>query len=143
METIKFTIKASPKTKKNHSQFVWLNSGNGRKYPRLIPSKQYTEFEKASAKYCPALKIDYPVNIQMIAYVERRNPVDLANMLNSIDDILVKYGTIEDDNRNIVYGHDGSRILYSKEYPRVEITITPIEKGEYEEWKVSKKKTKQ
>lgn len=143
METIKFTIKASPKTKKNHSQFVWLNTGNGRKYPRLIPSKQYTEFERASAKFCPALNIDYPVNVCVIAYVERRNTVDLANMLNSIDDILVKYNTLADDNRNIVYSHDGSRILYNKDYPRVEITITPIQKGDFEEWKVSKKKGKQ
>lgn len=29
-------------------------------------------------------------------------------------------------NSRIVAGHDGSRVLYDKENPRVEITISPI-----------------
>lgn len=105
-----------------------------KKYPKLIPSKQYIEFERKSAEYCPELHIDYPVNVQIIAYVERRSKIDLANMLNAVDDILVKYKTVNDDNRNIIYGHDGSRILYDKEAPRVEITITKINREDFEGW---------
>lgn len=120
---VKFSILASPRTKKNHSQIVWAKKGN-RRYPKLIPSKQYLEFEEQAGWYCPDLHIDFPVNIAVVAYVERRNRIDLPNMLNAIDDILVKYGVVEDDNRNIIYSHDGSRILYDKQVPRVDITIT-------------------
>ena len=35
-------------------------------------------------------------------------------MLNAIQDILVKYGVIADDNYNIVKSVDGSRIIYEK-----------------------------
>lgn len=128
-----FTIYASPKTKKNHSQIVWMGKGS-KKFPKLIPSKQYTEFEKKSAEYCPELHIDFPVNVKVTAYVERRSKVDLANMLNAVDDILVKYKTVNDDNRNVIYGHDGSRILYDKDNPRVEITITRINREDFERW---------
>ena len=41
-------------------------------------------------------------------------------------DILVDAGILEDDNSNIVAGHDGSRVLYDKENPRTEILITRI-----------------
>lgn len=138
---ITFTIEASPKTKKNHSQFVWVGTGNGKKFPKLVPSKQYVEFEKASEPYCPKLYIDIPVNIKVTAYVERRSKVDLANMLNAVDDILVKHGTITDDNRNIVYSHDGSRILWDKEHPRVEIEITKTDRKDFQIWKTEKEKT--
>jgi Holliday junction resolvase RusA-like endonuclease len=49
--------------------------------------------------------------------------VDLTNLLEAIDDILVKYGVLEDDNYNIIDNHDGSRVYYDKENPRTEITI--------------------
>jgi Holliday junction resolvase RusA-like endonuclease len=52
--------------------------------------------------------------------------VDLTNLLNSTLDLLVQYGIILDDNRNIVYSVDGSRVLYDKAFPRTEIEITPI-----------------
>lgn len=39
---------------------------------------------------------------------------DLTNLLNAIQDILVKYGVLEDDNYNIVKSLDGSRIIYKK-----------------------------
>ena len=36
------------------------------------------------------------------------------NLLNAIQDILVEYGVIADDNYNIVKSVDGSRIIYEK-----------------------------
>jgi Holliday junction resolvase RusA-like endonuclease len=53
--------------------------------------------------------------------------VDLVNLQESTLDVLVAYGIIADDNSNIVASMDGSKVLYSKENPRTEVEITPIE----------------
>ena len=50
----------------------------------------------------------------------------IRNMLEAIDDVMVKAGLLADDNYTIVQSHDGSQILYDKENPRTEITITSI-----------------
>lgn len=42
-------------------------------------------------------------------------------------DILVDAGILADDNARIVTGHDGSRVLYDKGNPRVEIVINTEE----------------
>ena len=56
-----------------------------------------------------------------------RHKVDLTNLLNATCDILVEAGTIEDDNSRIIVSHDGSRVLYDKENPRVEIEIKEVD----------------
>ena len=53
-----------------------------------------------------------------------RRKVDLVNLLEALDDILVHYGVLEDDNCGIIVSHDGSRVHYDKENPRTEVTIT-------------------
>ena len=53
----------------------------------------------------------------------------MSNLIASADDILVKYGILEDDNFHIIVGHDGSRVKIDKDNPRTEITIY---KGEEE-----------
>lgn len=73
------------------------------------------------------LGIDYPVNIKMLFYMETRRRVDLSNLLEAADDVLVDAGVIADDNSGIVAAHDGSRVLYDKEHPRTEVTITRLE----------------
>lgn len=115
-----FTIPLEVKTKKNHSRLV-----NVKGRPMLIPSKQYVDFEKEAIKYCPQLHIDYPVNISAVFYMSTRRRIDLNNAL-SFTDMLVKAGTIEDDNSNIVAGFNGSRIDYCKENPRIDVLIRPI-----------------
>ena len=40
-------------------------------------------------------------------------PID-AKETYAVQDVLVKYDVIEDDNYNIVAGLDGSRIIYEK-----------------------------
>lgn len=72
------------------------------------------------------LCVDYPVNIQCLYYMQTRRIVDLVGLLQGTDDLLTDAGVIKDDNSRIVAGHDGSRVLYDKENPRVEITIAPI-----------------
>ena len=53
--------------------------------------------------------------------------VDQVNLLEATLDILVEYGVLADDNSNIVVSHDGSCVLYDKNNPRTEITITDVD----------------
>lgn len=131
---IKFTLPISPRTKKNSGQIVMRG-----KYPMMIPSKQYQQFEKECLPYLFRVKaevgvIDYPVNIQCIFYMDARRKVDLPNLLNAIDDSMVVSGLILDDNRDIVAGHDGSRVFHDKANPRIELTITKF--TDYPQWKI-------
>lgn len=102
----------------------------------IIPSKLYKDFEEECLTLIPKKyrkNIDYPVNIKAIFYKETRRKIDLTNLLEALDDMLVKAEVIQDDNRDIVAGHDGSRVFYDKCNPRIEIEITKVEN--YERWK--------
>lgn len=127
-ETVhKFTIKGNPATKKNSSQII---SVNGR--PVLIPSKKYRDYEKYAGIFLKPLRIDYPVNIKCLFYMQTKRKVDITNLLSAAMDVLVKYNVITDDNRDIAATNDGSMVLYDKENPRTEIEITKLE--DYEKW---------
>lgn len=125
MDTINFVINVIPRTKKNSNRIVKI--GNKRK---VISSKQYEEFEKECIyKLDNKLKqlcIDKPINIRAVFYMDTKRRVDITNLLNALDDMLVKAGVIKDDNRNIVASHDGSLVLYDKVRPRIEIEIKPL-----------------
>ncbi len=103
----------------------------------VIPSKLYREFEQEclkaiSSKY--RIKIDYPVNIKAIFYMETRRRVDLTNLLEALDDMLVRANVIQDDCRDIVASHDGSLVYWDKEKPRIEVDITKVEN--YKQWRI-------
>lgn len=121
---MQFTIKGRPYTKKNSSRIVYAKGK-----PKLLPSKQYEEYRQAAGWQIPCkhIKIDKPINLKCVYYMPTRHRVDLVNLLEATCDILVDYGVLADDNSNIVAGHDGSCVRYSKENPRVEITITRID----------------
>lgn len=127
---MKIVIQIPPTTKKNSQQIVWKN---GR--PIIIPSAKYKMYERQARAFLTPVSspIDYPVNVKCLYYMPTRRRVDLSNLLNSTLDILVHYGVLLDDNRNIVYSVDGSRVLYDKASPRTEIEITPITEG-VESW---------
>lgn len=129
---IKFTIPLSPVTKKNSQQII-INKTTGR--PMIIQSKRYREYEKECGWFIQGKgeKINEPVTVKCLFYMPTKRRVDLTNLLNAIMDILCFYEVILDDNRDIVYSVDGSRVLYSKENPRTEVTITPI-KEIVEKW---------
>ncbi len=133
---IKFTLPIKPITKKNSGQIVMRG-----KYPILIPSKQYLQFEKDSLPYFYRVKqevgvVNYPVNIQCIFYMDARRKVDLSNLLNAVDDAMVKSGLILDDNRDIIAGHDGSRVYHDNINPRIELEIKELK--DYVQWKDTK-----
>ena len=139
---IKFILQIIPRTKKNSGQII-NNSKTGRSF--LLPSKQYQEFEKESFPYLQRIKreigiIDYPINCECLFFMPTRRKIDLPNLLNAIDDAMVKAGLLADDNRDIIAGHDGSRVFYDKENPRIEITI--IKMPNYIQWSTKKWKIK-
>ena len=118
---IKFTIPLAPISKKN-SQRIMINKRTGK--PFIMPSAVYKQYEKEAALYVPrGVVIDKPVNIKCLFYMPTRRKCDLTNLLEAIDDVLVKTGLLTDDNFTIIESHDGSRVYYDKENPRTEIYI--------------------
>lgn len=117
---MEITLNIAPVSKKNHSQIITVK---GR--PMLIPSKQYKKYEKECGEFLKDVEpfLD-PCNVKCLFYMPTHRKVDLTNLLEAIDDILVHYGILIDDNSNVIVGHDGSRVLYDKDNPRTEITIT-------------------
>ena len=122
---MKILIPVEPRTKKNSMRLVRL----GRRIVP-IPSKQYKDFEEECGRWLQPfsdMEIDKPVNVRCLFYMKTRRRVDLTNLLEAADDVLVKYHVLADDNSQIVAGHDGSRVLYDKASPRIEIEITKME----------------
>lgn len=134
---IKFTIPLPPVTKKNSQQifYRWARdkkTGKQKRVPFIAPSEAYREYEKTAALFVPrrwVKTIDKPVNIKCLFYMPSRRKCDLTNLLEAIDDILVKVRLLADDNYTVIYSHDGSRVFYDKQNPRTEVYIEPV-KGE-------------
>lgn len=143
MMPLRYTIKLNPVTKKNSQQmgFIGPKCPHCGKGARLIPfqSKQYKQYEHDCALFlrpAPVEPIACPVNVKCTFYMQTRRLVDQTNLQEAVDDILVKYKVLKDDNRDIVASHDGSRVMYDKVNPRTEIVITELpEDAGYEQWK--------
>lgn len=121
VDSVNITIPLPPVTKKNHGRIVW-NGGR----PKLLPSEQFERYQEAAGWHLRAVGISEPVNVRCLFYMPTRRVVDLVGLLQAIDDVLVHYGVIQDDNSRIVASHDGSRVLYDKANPRTEIEITGV-----------------
>lgn len=119
---MKYTIRGTPVTKKNSSRIILVHGK-----PRIIPSKQFAEYEKAALYQLmpvrPHTAVDYPVNVKCVYYMPTNRRVDLTNLLAATMDILVDAHVLADDNAKIVVGHDGSRVMYKADKPRTEIEI--------------------
>lgn len=122
---MKITIPVVPRSKKNSQQII-INPRTKR--PMIIQSKLYVNFERECGKFLKEYKsnIDYSVNLKVKFYVPDKRKRDIANYIEAIQDILVKYEVLKDDNYNIVYSLDGTRMYIDKENPRVEIEITKL-----------------
>lgn len=119
---VKITIPLPPITKKNHQE-IRRNRKTGKTF--IAQSRQYEQYEKDAMWFIhtPEWPINEPVNVKRLFYMPTRRRVDLVNLLEAIDDILVRAGVLADDNCKIVAGHDGSRVMYDKDNPRTEIEI--------------------
>lgn len=122
---MKITIPVVPRSKKNSQQII-INPRTKR--PMIIQSKLYANFERECGLYLKKYKcnIDYSINLKIEFYVPDKRRRDIANYIEAIQDILVEYEVLKDDNYNIVYSLDGTRMYIDKENPRVEIEITKI-----------------
>lgn len=115
---------------KKNSQQIIFNRQTHR--PMIIQSKQYLEFEKICGVYMKPLAkqlgkpIDYPINLKCTFYFGDRRRRDTVNMLEAIQDILVKYKILEDDNYTIVASLDGTRSIYEKGREETIIEIEEI-----------------
>ena len=120
---ISFEIPLAPISKKNSMQIL-INQKT--KKPFIAPSQKYLDYEAMAMWYMPRIStIDCAVNVKCLFYMPTHRRVDLTNLLEAIDDILVKAGILADDNFTVIESHDGSRVLYDKEKPRTEVYITP------------------
>ena len=121
---LNITIPLNPIPKKNNTKII-TNRATGR--PMVIQSDRYRQYEKDSAiflrRHSRREPIEEPVNLKCLFYRKDRRPIDLVNLLEAIQDILVKYDILKDDNSKIVASTDGSRVLYDKDNPRTEIYI--------------------
>lgn len=122
---MKITIPVVPRSKKNSQQII-INPRTKR--PMIIQSKLYANFERECGLYLKKYKcnIDYSINLKIEFYVPDKRRRDIANYVEAIQDILVKYEILKDDNYNIVTSLDGTRMYIDKLNPRVEIEITKI-----------------
>lgn len=112
---------------KKNSQQIFKNKKTGKYF--ITQSELYKEFERECGLYLMKHKkhIDYPINLKCTFYVKDRRKRDIVNLLNAMQDILVKYDVIADDNYNIVASVDGSRIIYEKDREETVIEIKRME----------------
>ena len=122
---IKFTIPVNPRSKKNSQQIIF-NKKTGKRM--IMQNKNYLEFEKKCETFLPEIDtISFPINLQCDFYVCDARKRDIANYIEAIQDILVKYNIIEDDNYKIISSLDNCSMQIDRQNPRVEITITEKE----------------
>ena len=119
-------IPLNPRTKKNNQKIIFV-----RNRPLIVQNERYQQYEKDCGWFLkrPQMPLNAPVNVKCIFYRDSARRCDLTNLLEAIDDILIKYNVIADDNFNIIAGHDGSRVYIDRENPRTEIIITSMEAG--------------
>lgn len=124
----KLVIPGCPATKKNSQRIIRLKNGR-----RMIkPSAKFEEYQALAGRYIPKrlrTRINRAVNVKCVYFMPTRRRVDLVNLLEATCDILVHYGVLEDDNSGVIASHDGSRVLYDKERPRVEVEIREANNG--------------
>ena len=151
---IVITIPVEARPKKNSPRILWKKADKPfqikfGKYvaceigyrPMIIPSEGNEEFEAAVIPYLYEVKkttgvINYPINVKAVYYRSSKHRIDLSNLHEALHDAMTKSGLILDDNRDIIAGHDGSRVYFDKFNPRIEITIEEMK--DYDQWNNTK-----
>lgn len=119
-------IPLNPTTKKNQQRIIRNRRTGGL---MIVQSEKYLQYEREAGFFLkiPDKPIEQPVNVKCLFFRNTERKCDLTNLLEAIDDILVKYGVLADDNFKVLAGHDGSRVYVDRERPRTEITIETLE----------------
>lgn len=124
---IKLVISGRPITKKNHQRILM----NFRTKQRFIgQSAAYEVYEKGALyelkEQYSGRPLDIPVNVKALYYMPTKGRCDIGNLIAATHDILTAAKVLTDDNSKIIVSVDGSRVLYDKNNPRVEIYIEAI-----------------
>lgn len=112
--------------KKNSQQIIY-NPKTKRMI--IVQSDRYKQFERNCGNFLNKysnLNIDTPINLKCVFIVPDKRKRDIVNLLNAIQDILVKYNVLADDNYNIIKSLDGTRIEYKKGIGKIIIEITDV-----------------
>jgi Holliday junction resolvase RusA-like endonuclease len=127
MWPIRFTVLGDTRVKKNSRQ--WVKRG---KKMCSIASDAYLFWEESAVIQLrrqwgrqPAIPKDLEVNAAFLLYMETHRKTDTSNLYQGPEDALQRAKILEDDC--CIVSHDGSRRLYDKDNPRVEITLTIAE----------------
>lgn len=119
MDGVKITITGSVPSKKNSKTFFVRN---GR--PMILPGKVYRQWHgQASAQLYGIKPIAKVTGIDIVIFAGDRRRGDLTNKSESVMDLLVDNGIIEDDNWYIVADVHLKFGGVDKENPRAEIYI--------------------
>lgn len=137
MAEVTYIITGDPRTKKNSPQILYKGARcpacKKGKIPFVMPSAAFKKYEARALTDLhprPQTPIECPVNVKCLYYMQTLRDVDLGNLLAATCDILVDARILKDDKSKIVVSHDGSRVLYSPDNPRCEITITRVQVDE-------------
>jgi Holliday junction resolvase RusA-like endonuclease len=121
---VKLTITGDVPSKKNSKQIIYVR---GR--PLIIPSKNHKDWHTQAisqllAKRPAKRQIKGNIEIvELIFYPSNKRLFDLSNKAESILDLLVDAGVIEDDNYSIVPELNLKFGGQDKENPRAEVNI--------------------
>ena len=112
----KITLKGRVPSKKNSKIMVCRG-----KTPMLLPSAKYTEWHKDAMLQLKGVGIIDKNILFLTFYPPDKRPADLSNKTESIMDLLVDAGLIEDDNWYVIKKLVLSFGEVDKENPRCEI----------------------
>ena len=95
----------------------------------IVSSKEYIKWENEQIEYLwdtltETLDFLPPYKIEYKFYLPDKRKTDLSNKIESINDMLVKFWYIDDDNSNILQELHIYFMWVDKENPRCEITFT-------------------
>jgi len=122
---VKLIIPGQTPSKKNAKRIV---RAKGRML--IISSKLHEEWHKNASQHLETILSKYTpdaigkVTINYTFYVKDNRRRDVSNMLESINDLLVDCGVLEDDDwKHVRIGSADAEV--DKENPRAEVTIKP------------------
>ena len=121
----KIVINGRIPSKKNSKQIVFADNR-----PVLVSSKKHKQWHKDAMQQLllagvKVAKIER-CSVDVTIYFPDNRKADLTNKVESIMDLLVDYGVIEDDRWQVVHTLSLFGVI-DKENPRAEISIYPAE----------------
>jgi len=130
-QIIKILLKGRVPSKKNSKVIVCRG-----KFPQVLTSKLYREWHDTSSYQLKALKRPkMPITackVSMTMYAPDRRKSDLSNKFESVADLLVDNGWLEDDNWYVMSEVSLKFGGVDKDNPRVEITINVNEQPNHD-----------